>query len=81
MDCYLIINNIGLVGDIIGVVLVFRYAVSPLVKEEDINLIVASAEAVQKLEKKQRKYTKRAKIGVGFMVIGFTLQIVSNLVK
>ena len=49
MDCYLIVNSIGLVFDIIGVGLVFRYAISPLSKEEDVTLIVESSEAIQKL--------------------------------
>ena len=77
MDAY-IVNIIGLVFDIAGVIGLFMYGIpKEISKSGSINLILEQEDEGEKEE--WNKYDKRSKIALSLIIIGFTLQIVSSV--
>lgn len=71
------INTIGLFLDLIGVLLLFKFGLpSNVDKNGYIGLILEQEDENEKL--KWKKYNFWSKIGLGFILIGFILQIISN---
>tara|TARA_R110000796_G_scaffold252631_3_gene389366 strand:- start:27960 stop:28196 length:237 start_codon:yes stop_codon:yes gene_type:complete len=71
------INTIGLVFDIIGVLMLFKYGLpSEISKEGTVFLAVQKSDESEK--KKWKKYNFWSKVGLVLILIGFTFQIISN---
>jgi hypothetical protein len=72
------INSIGLVVDIVGTLILFKYGLPSDVMPNGI--IVKSMAGVDEKDKFD-KYKKRSKWGLGFLIGGFALQLTSNFVN
>lgn len=75
-----IISSTGLGLDIMGVVLVFIYGLpSRVVRIPGTRLIWGGSEESKKAEiAEYRHYERMSYIGMGLLVFGFSLQLVSN---
>jgi hypothetical protein len=75
MICSKVINTIGLAFDIAGAILIWRYGLPRFELRKDsvnyINLVSQSQE---------KEYDRWAKLGIVFLIIGFSLQLLSNWV-
>ncbi|MBC7557527.1 MAG: hypothetical protein H7195_11265 [Chryseobacterium sp.] len=75
-----LINSIGLVFDIIGVILLFKYGLpSEVSKTGAIGLIMEQTDESEVA--KWRKYNLFSKIGLSFILVGFLFQLVSNFIN
>jgi hypothetical protein len=72
-----VVNSIGLVCDIIGALLVWRYGLpEPIYRRGAIHLI---CEQSDKAEIAQAKWHNRlALFGIALVIFGFVIQLVSN---
>jgi formate hydrogenlyase subunit 3/multisubunit Na+/H+ antiporter MnhD subunit len=71
------INSIGLVFDIIGVLLLFKFGLpSEISKTGSIGLSLEGTDYEE--VKKWKKYNFWSKIGLLFILIGFVFQLYSN---
>jgi len=75
METSTIINIIGLSFDIIGVVLLFFYEPP---KPEIGALLLQSAPSKEEREKSRSAKRKFSRIGLVCLIVGFSLQIISN---
>lgn len=72
-----IINSIGLVSDIIGAVLIWRYGLPESISRTGaINLILEQADEIEAA--KARRYDCIARCGLALLIGGFVLQLISN---
>lgn len=72
---YKIINSIGLLMDIIGVLLVFLN--SPIMQSVTY---ISSPEQNEVMRKRDRRKNISAKVGLTLIVLGFVVQISSNFI-
>jgi accessory gene regulator protein AgrB len=75
METSTIINIIGLFFDILGVVLLFFYEPP---KPESHALLLESAPSKEDREKVRKRKRKFSVLGLVLLIIGFSLQIISN---
>ena len=74
------INSVGLILDVIGVILIWRFGLPPSV--DKTGQIHITAAGVDKEEiKKGKNYDRISRIGLMLLILGFGLQIVSNYVN
>jgi hypothetical protein len=72
-----LINSIGLIFDIIGVILLFKYGLpSEISKDGSIGLSLQDTDDND--VKKWKTYNLWSKIGLSFILIGFAFQLISN---
>ena len=83
--CFLadFMNSVGLAFDILGVILLFRYGLPPDVRpgRKGTNVLFGGGDTPAEIEKKTKRYKsyqRNSWVALGFLVLGFTLQIVSN---
>ena len=70
-------NTIGLFLDLIGVILIFIYSISPMLDENGTTYMVG--EQNNNIEKKKVKtYKCLSRIGLILILIGFMFQLISN---
>lgn len=69
------LNTIGLIIDMIGVGLLFFYEPP----KESHGILLESAPSEEERERIFRLKRKMSRIGLGALVLGFALQIISNL--
>ena len=75
------LNSIGLLFDLLGIILV-AYSFKNIRREKNKQLIFGpEGEGVTKAEKEHKKLIYLDRIGTSLLVMGFTLQIVSNYIK
>lgn len=72
-----VMNSVGLLFDIGGVILVFIYGLSPIIVPSGHQLL-ATADIDQDEIRKARQYRKYSRIGLALIVLGFCLQLVGN---
>jgi hypothetical protein len=71
------INSIGLIFDIIGVLILFKFGLpSEVSKTGSISIIAEQTDEDE--VRKWKKYNLFSKIGLAFILIGFFLQLYSN---
>lgn len=71
------INSLGLIFDIIGVLILFKYGLpSNVSKNGEVGMTFLTKDNED--EKKYKKYKFRSNIGLIIIIIGFILQIISN---
>jgi len=72
-----LVNSIGLVCDIIGAVLIWRYGLpEPISRSGAVHLILEQTDETEKA--KARLYDRFALCGIVLIVGGFLFQLVSN---
>ncbi len=75
ISTYKIVNSLGLILDIIGVLLVFIH--SPILQSVTYMYSIERNEEFRKTDKKKNN---RAKLGLILIIIGFLIQISSNFI-
>jgi hypothetical protein len=74
------INSLGLVLDIVGVVMIWRYGLpEPLSRKGAIHIIAEQSDQAEKA--KAARYHLLSKTGLGLVLVGFLLQFLSNFVN
>ena len=78
-----VINSVGLVFDIVGVLLLFLFPVLPLeeLTPSGGQIIIWPSENATERAEKWKRYKKRAIWGISLIVLGFGFQILSNLLS
>ncbi len=75
-----LLNSIGLILDIVGVVMIWRYGLGePLSREGKTYLITGQIDESEKA--KAKWFDRLSKTGLALILGGFLLQLVSNFVK
>ena len=79
MSCADIVSSTGLVLDIVGVVLLFFYGLSADVSETGgTRLVWPGGTSKEEARREYRHYKRMARIGLGCLMVGFLLQLISN---
>ncbi len=74
------VNSVGLLCDIVGTVLVWRFGLpQPLDRSGAIHLILEQADEAERA--KAARYDRFAGVGIGLLLIGFSLQLASNFLR
>lgn len=73
------INSLGLILDIIGVVILFKFGLPSEVSKEGEQLIAADKPKESQLNK-YRKYEFWSRFGLALLIVGFLCQLVSNYI-
>ena len=75
------INSVGLFLDILGVILLFIFALPSRVSEEPPSELIAfgsDPDSTKQWEKQRKRYKFWSGLALVLLVLGFALQIVSN---
>jgi hypothetical protein len=82
IDTANIVNAFGLVSDIVGACLIFRYGLPKWIPRDNEQLIVDGGNVSDpEPETKLDSYTKYNRIGLVFLITGFLLQLISDFLK
>lgn len=86
MECSKIINSIGLLCDIAGAIIIFKFGLPPAIEKNrtgHIDIIDGSGFNTNRQNEidEDNKYKKWNKIGLILLILGFVLQLVSNFIK
>jgi len=71
------VNSFGLILDIIGAYLIFKYGLPEKIDREGHNQVIVGGTDEKEIQK-AKKYDFRAKGGILCLMIGFALQLISN---
>jgi hypothetical protein len=74
-----IINSVGLLCDIIGAVLLFKYGLPENITRTGVNYLITEEEDTDEI-KKAKGYDLWARVGLILLIVGFILQLVSNFI-
>lgn len=77
-----LINSTGLVLDIIGAILIFRYGIQPALHKPFHTLQIYELTSINK-EQKDKLYNKHKYLsyaGLISLIFGFSLQLISNFI-
>lgn len=80
MDCASIVNSVGLVIDIVGAIMLWKYGLPESIDREGYEPVVVG-EQDQSEVNKAKKYDCFSKIGLSMLIGGFFLQLISNFIK
>lgn len=72
-----LLNTIGLVFDIMGVILLFKYGLPSNVRKDGGNVMLFQ-DTNQEEIKKWHKYNFWSRVGLISIIVGFSFQIASN---
>ena len=75
-----IINSLGLLLDIAGVIMVWRYGLPDTLSREGAQYIV-TGQTDQAEKAKAARFDVLSKVGLALIMGGFTLQLISNFLK
>jgi len=74
------LNTLGLIFDIIGVLLLFKFGLTANPsKEGAMNFVFEGVD--EKIARKWRKYNFFSILGIILVIVGFILQIISNYIS
>ena len=76
MNCSALVNSAGLLFDIIGVMLLFRFGLPPDVRRTGVNYLTWGVD--EREVRKAKLYDMMSWVAFGLLIFGFTLQIISN---
>ena len=77
MTTAVLVNSAGLILDIVGAVLVWRYGLPKAISRTGAShLILEETDEGEIAE--ARRYDRIAQLGIGLLIAGFCLQLVSN---
>jgi hypothetical protein len=77
---YSLLNGFGLFLDIVGVTLIFRYGLSPLMYDQTSDIIYVGSPPLE-IIKRAKKHKRIATIGLILCIVGFILQLSATLVN
>ncbi len=80
MDTANIVNSLGLFLDIVGVCLIFWFGLPKWIPRDGEPLIIDGGTAGEDPKPKPDRYTLGNRIGLGLLICGFILQLVSNFI-
>jgi hypothetical protein len=72
-----VLNSIGLFLDIWGAFLLFKFGLPEEIRRSGANALVLEQVDVAEAAKAKR-YDRRGKFGLGLLLVGFVLQLLSN---
>ena len=73
-------NSFGLLLDIVGVVLIWRFGLpEPILRSGAKYLITGMTD--EKEKEKAGRFHTLSKVGLGLIIIGFVLQLIGNFLK
>ena len=79
MNCADIVSSTGLILDIAGVALLFKYGLPADVRETGGTVILwGGGKSNEEARTEHRHYKRMSRIGLGCLVVGFLLQLISN---
>ena len=82
MNSTVIVSSVGLFLDIVGVVLLFKYGLPADVREKGGTIIsFGGGKRDEEAKREHRQYKRFSRIGLGFLIVGFVLQLVSNFLS
>lgn len=73
-----LVNSLGLILDIIGAYLLFRFGLPPSIDRTGANHLVGGGTDNEEVEK-GKLYDSRSAIGFELLIFGFVLQLVSDI--
>ncbi|MBP7806762.1 hypothetical protein KA057_03705 [Candidatus Gracilibacteria bacterium] len=79
MDYSTIINSIGLIADIIGAILLFKFGLPEDISRSGAFFIVTN-QVDEEERNKAEKYDFWGKIGLILLIVGFIFQLISNFI-
>ena len=82
MNCADIVSSLGLIWDIAGVALLFKYGLPADVREKGGTMIIyGGGKSDEEAKKEHQHYKRMSRIGLGCLIVGFVLQLVSNFLS
>ena len=76
------VSSAGLGLDIIGVILLLIYGLSPDIRETGgLTIEWPGGKSNEEAKEEYRHYKRMSGIALGFLVVGFVLQIISNFLN
>ena len=79
MNCPALINSIGLLLDVFGVILLFCYGLPPDVDRRRRQFLTWGKDEEQ--ARKGKRFDRTSRLTLGLLIFGFTLQIISNWIQ
>lgn len=80
MTCATVLSSVGLVMDMIGVLLLWKFGLpEPISRKGHVNLILEQSDQTEIA--KAKVYDRLAFVAVSLLLLGFALQLLSNFVK
>jgi len=71
------INSFGLIFDIVGVLLIWKYGIpEPISKDGTVSIAFEGIDESEKM--KAKRYDRVSHVGIFLLVLGFALQLLSN---
>lgn len=77
MTTAVLVNSAGLILDIFGAVLVWRYGLPEAISRTGASHLILEQTDEGEIAK-ARRYDRIAQLGIGLLIAGFGLQLVSN---
>lgn len=74
-----LINSVGLLFDVVGAFLIFRFGVATIIDTGGRDIVVGGQIGNEEAAKIYR-HKRLSKIGLGLLLFGFILQFISNVV-
>jgi hypothetical protein len=74
-----LVNSLGLVCDVIGALLIWKYGLPESISRTGVIHIIAEQSDDDEIAKAKR-FDYWARLGIGLLVFGFILQLVSNFI-
>lgn len=79
ISCPGLLNSIGLLLDIFGVIILWRYGLPETINRKGYSYVIREEIDAEQI-KKVKKYDSYSFIGICILITGFVLQIISNFV-
>jgi hypothetical protein len=74
------VNSLGLVLDIVGAVLLWLYGIPEPISRTGAQYLITGM-TDEKTKQKAKRFHTLSKLGLGLLIVGFVLQLASNLLK
>ncbi len=71
-------NSRGLFLDVIGAALIFKFGLPADIRRSGASYLLLESSPDEKEKQLAKKYDLWGRIGIGLLIIGFILQIISN---
>lgn len=82
MNCATVVSSIGLSLDIVGVALLFKYGLPARVREKGgILLLWPGGKSYDEAGAEYQHYKRMSYAGLTCLIVGFTLQLISNFLS
>ena len=72
-----IVNSIGLIFDILGAIVLFKFGLPASINREGNSVLLLEG-TDERMRAKADRYDQFGRLGLGALITGFTVQLVSN---